>query len=220
MEQIKSKNVKIIIKVFWIFLLGSFLGSIIESGYTLIHANKLEIRKGLIYGLFVQVYGIGAIAYYLLCNKTQKTYKIFIMGMMLGGIVEYLCSFLQEIFLGTVSWDYSNNFLNFNGRTSLKYCIYWGIIAIIFLKFIYPMIQKLDKIVFNKAFIVITISMMIYMSLNLWISAVAIMREEERKINIPAQTRLDEFLDKQFPDELLEKVYQNRKSFNKIKTNI
>ena len=210
MEKIENKYIQIAIKVFWIFVIGSFLGAIIEMGYVLVHANKIEIRKGLIYGLFVQVYGMGAVAYYILCNKVKKPYKVFFLGILMGGLVEYFCSFLQEIFLGSISWDYSHNFINFNGRTSLQYCIYWGIIAIVFLKFIYPIVQKLDKIIYTKVFTIITVFMVIYMTLNVWISTVAVMREEERHSNIPANSALDRFLDERYPDEFLKKIYQNK----------
>lgn len=214
MGKITNKYVKITIKIFWIFVIGSFLGSVIEMGYVIVHANKIEIRKGLIYGFFVQIYGMGAVAYYILCNKIKKTHKIFFAGMIMGGLIEYLCSFLQEIFLGTVSWDYSNNFINFNGRTSLEYCICWGIIAIVFLKLIYPITQKMDVLIYNKLFTVITVFMMVYMSINIGISTAAVIREEERKENIPANNIFERFLDEKFTDEFLKTIYQNKKSFD------
>ena len=215
MEEItKNKYVRAAIKIFWIFVICSFLGSIIEMGYVIVHANKIEIRRGLIYGFFVQVYGMGAVAYYILCNKVKKPYKVFLIGMIMGGVIEYIFSLLQEIFLGSVSWDYSDRFLNFNGRTCLQYCIYWGIIAIVFLKLIYPLIQKMDKIIYTKIFTLITVFMLIYMSINVWISTVAVIRQEERKEHIPASSKFEEYLDRKFPDEFLQEIYQNKKSFD------
>ena len=70
--------------------------------------------------------------------------------MVLGGIVEYLFSFFQEKFFGTVSWDYSNLWFNINGRTSLLHCLYWGTGGVLFVKYIYPFIEKLINKECNK----------------------------------------------------------------------
>ena len=85
--------------------------------YALVYTRTIEIRQGLIYGPFIQVYGMGALAFYFLVKTEQDPKKLFFKGMIMGGVLEYLCSFFQEIFFGSVSWDYSNLFLNLNGRT-------------------------------------------------------------------------------------------------------
>ena len=41
-------------------------------------------------------------------------------------------------------WDYSNDFLNIQGRVSLLYSIFWGVIGLILLEKLHPFIQ--DKI--------------------------------------------------------------------------
>lgn len=70
--------------------------------------------------------------------------------MIMGGTLEYLCSFFQEILFGTISWNYSDLFLNLNGRTSILYCFYWGIIAVVFLKVVYPWLQKIEPLIYKK----------------------------------------------------------------------
>ena len=49
---------------------------------------------------------------------------------------------------------------------------------------------------------------------NISISWTAANRQEERMKNIPAQGRMDMFLDKYYPDEVMDKVYANK--INKI----
>ena len=56
--------------------------------------------------------------------------------MLLGGITEYLCSYIQEKAFGTISWDYSYLLFNINGRTSLLHCTYWGIAGILYITYI------------------------------------------------------------------------------------
>ena len=117
-----------IVKLFWIFLIGSFIGYIIETIVGLVQNGHLVSRQGLLFGPFIQVYGIGLVTYYLVISKikTRNYIKIFLISMLLGGIVEYLFSYFQEKLFGTISWDYSALLFNINGRTSLLHCIYWG----------------------------------------------------------------------------------------------
>ena len=103
-------------------MIGSLIGYIVEMIVALVQNGHLESRQGVLYGPFTPVYGIGIIVFYLFFNKvnTRQKGKIFIMSMILGGITEYLCSFLQEKIFGTVSWDYSNWIFNINGRTTIN----------------------------------------------------------------------------------------------------
>ena len=199
------------IKIFWIFIIGSVFGFFAEMFYALVYTRTLEIRRGLIYGPFIQIYGIGAVAYYPLISNVQEPKKAFISGMIMGGSLEYLCSFFQEIFFGTISWDYSNLFMNLNGRTSLLYCVYWGIIAIIYLKLVYPTFQKMDFLLDKTAIQVVTVFFILFMTFDITIYCMAGNSQQERHQNIPPKGKIDDFLDQTYPDELLDKIYNNKK---------
>lgn len=206
-----KKIINYIIKIFWIFVIGSVFGFFAEMMYGLVYTRTLEIRQGLIYGPFIQIYGMGAVAYYILISNIQEPKKAFFSGMIMGGMLEYLCSFFQEIFFGTISWDYSHLFMNLNGRTSLLYCVYWGIIAIIYLKMIYPMLQKIEPLLDKISVKVITVFFMLFMIFDITISCMAGNRQQERRQKIPAKGPIDEFLDRAYPDILLDRIYNNKK---------
>ncbi len=199
------------IKIFWIFVIGSVFGFFAEMLYALVYTRTLEIRQGLIYGPFIQIYGAGAVAYYILISYIQEPKKAFFSGIVMGGSLEYLCSFFQEIFFGTISWDYSNLFMNLNGRTSLLYGVYWGIIAVAYLKMVYPAFQKIEPIIDKKSVKIVTAFFMLFMTFDITISCMAGNRQQERHQNVPANGTIDEFLDRVYPDELLDKIYNNKK---------
>ncbi len=207
----KLKNYE---KIFWIFMLGCVLGYIYETIIVLFQKGYIESRQGLIYGPLSPVYGIGGIIYYKFFQnvKTRNKLTIFFMAMILGGTTEYICSLLQEEIFGTISWDYSYLPFNLNGRTSLLHCTYWGIAGIIYISCIEPIIVKMNKILDKKWMHVITICLLIFMIFNVFISAVASIRQKNRVYNIPAQNAFDEFLDKYYPDEYLNKIYANKKN--------
>lgn len=218
MDKSNNKLMKIInfiIKIFWIFVIGSLAGFFIEMIYTAVYTRTFVIRRGLIYGPFIQIYGMGAVAYYLLISKIKEPKEAFYTGMLMGGILEYVCSFFQEILFGTISWDYSHFFLNFNGRTCVLYCFYWGIIAVVFLKVVYPWLERIEPLMYKKGIRIFTIFLMIFMVFDIAISSMAAYRQQERHNNIHARNKIDEFLDNTYPDEYLDRVYNNKREIDK-----
>ncbi len=207
----QKKIINFIMKIFLIFIIGSVFGFVAEIVYAFIYTRDLEIRRGLIYGPFIQIYGIGALAYYLLISKIKEPKKAFFIGMFMGGCMEYLFSFFQELLFGTISWDYTSEFLNVNGRTCFLYCLYWGIIAVLFLKIIYPLCMKLDIILEYKQIKVLTVCLMLFMFFDITISCMAAVRQQERRNCVPANSKVDEFLDKHYTDTFLDSVYNNKK---------
>ncbi len=211
MKKVKQIN-KFILRCFWILVIGSVFGFFTEILYSLVYTRSLEIRRGLIYGPFIQVYGMGALAYYFLIRTEQNPKKVFFKGMILGGALEYLCSFFQELFFGNISWDYSHMILNFNGRTCIQYCFYWGVIGVVFLKAVYPILIKNDKYLDDMKVIIISYILMIFIIYDVAISIIATVRQNERAEGIEARNKFEEYLDQTYPDERLNKIYFNRQT--------
>ena len=194
----KEKNVKKELTIlFWSFIIGSIAGFIFEVTVVFFQKGHFELRQGLIYGPFIPVYGIGAMCYYIVLSKIKIKNKvqIFLITMVLGGITEYLCSFIQEKAFGTISWDYSYLPFNINGRTSLLHCIYWGIGGVLYITYIEPLLNKLIDKTNMKAFDLITIILSIFIVFDISISWMAADRQTERKNNIEPENHLDLFLD-------------------------
>ena len=212
----KEKIIQKLAKIFWIFLIGSILGYGIEMIVGLVQNGHFVSRQGLLFGPFIQVYGVGLVAYYLvISNIRKKSYiKIFFITMLLGGIVEYLFSYLQETWFGTISWDYSNLLFNIHGRTSLLHCLYWGIGGVLFVRFILPLIRSLNEWCKNTNFRFITAFLVLFITFDIVMSGMAGSRQLERKNNIAANGYIDNFFDEYYPDEKLEQIYSNAKTVN------
>ena len=212
----KESIIQKLTKIFWIFLIGSIIGYGIEMIVGLVQNGHFVSRQGLLFGPFIQVYGVGLVAYYLvISNIRKKSYiKIFFITMLLGGIVEYLFSYLQETWFGTISWDYSNLLFNIHGRTSLLHCLYWGIGGVLFVRFILPLIRNLNEWCKNTNFRFITAFLVLFITFDIVMSGMAGSRQLERKNNIAANGYIDNFFDEYYPDEKLEQIYSNAKTVN------
>ncbi len=198
-------------KFFWIFMIGCVIGVVVETIYGLIMDGYLQHRQGLIYGPFNPVYGSGAvfltIALYKLRNKSKIL--IFLVGAVLGGVFEFSCSVIQEFFTGTTSWDYTGQFGNIGGRTSLYFMAMWGALTLVWFWFILPAMSKLIEKMRGKVCFIITWIAIVFMIFNCFISAFAVYRMMARDQGIPPSNVFTKMLDEWYPDEFMENIYEN-----------
>ncbi len=158
-------------QILWYFIIFSIVGLIIETIFCYVTTGVIESRKGLIWGPFCPVYGVGATLLILLLNPYQdKLIKLFVMGSILGNAIEYLLSFILEAYYGTRFWDYSYLKWNLNGRICILYSIYWGILSVILIRFVKKGMDKfIYKIPNSKLFqIVIIIAIIIDVIATIW----------------------------------------------------
>lgn len=203
-------------KLFFIFLIGSVFGSLYEEILHLIQVwwatGQLDwsLRRGVIYGPFNVIYGFGAaVMIYLLMRKPYKIWEIFLMSAVLGGVVEYLVSFLQEVFTHTASWDYSNRFLNIGGRTTIPYMMFWGLLGILLVKVVYPLLSKLIERIPVDLGNTLYVVLAVFMVLNMLVSWTAIIRQTLRHNHVPAFTPVGEFYDEYYNDDYLQHYFPN-----------
>lgn len=131
-------------KLLLICFVGSFAGVVIEMLWCLITNGYIESRSGLVYGPFNLLYGVGAVALTvcLYTFRNRGAWISFLGGMIVGSVVEYICSWGQELIFGSRSWDYSHMPFNINGRICLLYSVFWGFLGVLWIKNIYPRMAK------------------------------------------------------------------------------
>lgn len=198
-------------KIIWVFFISALGGDLIETVYVKLTADIWMSRSSVLYGTFSIVWGVGAALLTVLLHgfSDKEDRYIFTGGFLLGGTYEYLCSVFTEVFFGTVFWDYSDMPFNIGGRTNLLFCIFWGILALVWVKICYPPISRwIEKIppVTGK---ILTWVCVVLMLCDILISAMAMIRYVERKEGIPAANQVERFVDSQYPDEMIEWVWPN-----------
>lgn len=144
----EEKNELKIYDLIWYFVIFSILGMIIETLYCYITTGVIESRQGLIWGPFCPVYGVGAVILIFVLNKYNKNWiKLFILGLILGSVIEYLLSYILEAIYGIRFWEYSYITEHINGRICLPYSIFWGVLSILVMKIVKPLIDKIIKLI-------------------------------------------------------------------------
>lgn len=202
-------------QIIWYSIIFSIFGLIIETLFCYLTTGVLESRKGLIWGPFCPVYGVGATILIILLDKYKNnSIKLFLIGSIAGNIIEYGLSYLLEAMYGTRFWDYSYLDWNLNGRICIKYSIFWGILAILLIKLIKPQIDKIiNKIPDSK---ILNIIMIILIIIDCGATVWAINTYQNRvvqnyfNVEVKKQNNIKQFIeDKLFSNEIMKKTFPN-----------
>lgn len=124
------------------FFFYSALGWLVESIYCSIAAGKI-INRGFLTGPICPIYGTGAVVMTLvLAPLKEYPILVFIVGLVVCDIVEFATSYIMEKLFHARWWDYSNKWLNIQGRICFRHSMYWGIASVLFIYFVHPNIGE------------------------------------------------------------------------------
>jgi uncharacterized membrane protein len=211
-------------QLFFYFIFYSFLGFILETIYRSIVSRGL-VYPGFLYGPYCPIYGFGLISLFILLPIKDILWIFIPATFIMISLVEYITGYLLEKLLDLRLWDYSSNFLNINGRISLKFSIYWTILAYLFIHFIHPIFEMIPGILENIGLLSImkylliplmlidllfTINKAIYTRKE--ISALDLILNEIEGLRDDAEDRL-EALRNDYEDLLAKLIKANRKLF-------
>ncbi len=203
-------------KIFLLFVMGAFLGDIVETVFCRITAGVWMSRSSLVWGPFSVVWGIGIAGATLLLYQYRERSSsfLFCIGVFLGGTFEYICSVFTEIFFGKIFWDYSAYQFNLGGRINLLFCFFWGIAAVVWFKGLYGSCSSLIEKCPVKQGIIITWILVVFMVCNVIVSCMALVRYDERSKAVPPEHAWQRVMDERFDNERMDRIYPNAKQPN------
>ncbi|MFV0362260.1 MAG: putative ABC transporter permease [Suipraeoptans sp.] len=198
-------------KLFWLFLIGSFLGAIVEIIFCRITSGIWMSRSSLVWGQFSIVWGLGIGLFTALLYRYKEcsSSTLFILGTLLGGFYEYCCSIFTEYVFGTVFWDYSKYQFNLGGRINLLYCFFWGIAAVIWFNLFFPKLSSLIELFPKKIGTTVTWLLLLFIVANITVSGLALKRYTERSSSIAPETGIESYIDYKYPDSKMQERYPN-----------
>lgn len=204
-------------KIILLFFIGAFLGDITETIFCRVTGGEWMSRSSVVWGPFSIVWGlaIAMVTQLLYRYKDKPASWLFVMGTLLGGAYEYLCSVFTEVVFGAVFWDYSAIPFNLGGRINLLYCFFWGIAAVTWIRYGYPLVAKGMKAVKRRIRPWMTALLAVFMAVNLVTSALALARYDARTSGAAPANAVDVLLDEHFDNARMERIYPNAKKVEK-----
>ena len=199
------------------FTIGAILGFGIEYVWYFVKHGTVLSKPGLLYGPFKPIYGFGFLMmtafYYLLKNK--KMIIIYLIGTILGGMFEYLMAVIPEKLFKLTYWRYDSFNLNIDGKVYIPYCFIWGLMLVLFIKFIYPRIEeKIIKIPF-----VVVLILNIFLVLDGTLTILAMYQYSNRAHNIPTTNSALKIIDEKYDNDYMKKKFPNMRIKKEVKKN-
>jgi uncharacterized membrane protein len=135
-----------------LFLIYSFLGVLIEVIFCLVRKRVLESRSGLLYLPLRPIYGIGGVGFAIFPHRfLNEPILVFLWGVVIGTVVEYVAALITEKAFGGVAWDYSDKLLNLQGKICLQYSCCWGLLALLAVYVLNPLVYAFVRLVGGDA---------------------------------------------------------------------
>lgn len=123
------------------FFLFSLMGWAGETTYRSLGEQRL-INTGFLFGPMCPIYGTGALVFEICLTPLKNHWwLVLILGMVLADLVEYFTSLIMEKLFNARWWDYTDEFMNLNGRICLKHTSYWGIASMVYVYFVSPLYE-------------------------------------------------------------------------------
>ena len=202
-----EKNFLSVSDLLWLFVIGAFLGDMVVW----------MSRSSLVWGPFSVVWGLALVLATVLLRqeKDRSDRYLFAFGTVMGGVYEYVCSAVTELLFGTVFWDYSKFKFNLGGRINLLYCFFWGIAAVVWMRYGYPLVLRGMEKVRSRVRPWMTVLLAVFMAVNMLTSALALARYDARTSGEAPKNSIDMLLDAHFDDVRMERIYPNAKKVTK-----
>ena len=165
MKKLDKETQKEISQYFLLFVIYSFIGWVFEIIIFAVMEQKL-VNRGLYIGPYCPIYGFGFLLIELLLRKyKEKPVLLFVMAIIICSILEYVTSVLLEIVFGIQLWDYSQNFMNLNGRICVQGALTFGVLAVVIIYKVNPklvaLLEKIPEISLKYLSIVIAVLMLL-----------------------------------------------------------
>lgn len=134
-----------------------------ESIFRSIMEKKI-INTGFLKGPICPIYGIGAIIMFTFLQSLENNIVLlFLASIIILTLWEYIVGVMLEKIFHTRYWDYSDHKFNIQGRICLSNSIYWGVLGVVFVKYIHPNIQNLiQKVDIKLLYFIVTILMVVF----------------------------------------------------------
>ena len=142
------------------FFIYAFLGWSLETLYSLFVLGHFT-NRGFLFGPLCPIYGYGALILCIFLRKYKKnSIALFFLSVIVFSVFEYIVSFGLDALFAMHWWDYTQDFMNLNGRISIFYSFAWGIIAILFINHIHPFFKRKINLLLSKIPYVIQITIL------------------------------------------------------------
>ena len=150
----------------FLFCVCATAGWCIEVVYRGFRHRKV-VNPGFLTGCCLPIYGMGgAILYFLsglklrtLPNDYVRVAVILLMAMGIMTLIELIGGLIAVKYFRVRLWDYSEEWMNFQGVICPKFSLIWGLVCAIYYFFVYPFLHGIAERVIELPLLILLVGM-------------------------------------------------------------
>lgn len=163
------------LQLIWLFFLYSFIGWCGEVCIAAFSRRKF-VNRGFVNSPFCPIYGFGAVLFAIfLPELTANPFFLFLAGMILATVLEYITGLLMEKIFHQKLWDYSSIRFHLDGYICLPCSLLWGLLALLTMLVLNPLLCSLTSLVPHVITLVILWSLSGILLVDFLTSAMAVL---------------------------------------------
>ena len=156
--------------LFLIFLTGCLVGWIYEEIFYWITEGLLR-NRGILYGPWLPIYGIGALGIYAMKPLKKTPVLLFFLCAAVTGVVEYIIGFAGIHLFGMRLWDYRGLLLNIDGIICLRSVVSFAVMGLVFHDLLEPAAERMVRKVNQNTIHIACLSLFILLLADCLLSA-------------------------------------------------
>jgi len=137
---------EILLEYLFLYCLCAILGWCLEVIYRGFRHRKV-VNPGFLTGCWLPLYGVGGCILYLLSglelammpNAVLRTVCILLLAMAIMTVIELIGGLIAVKLFHVRLWDYSKEWLNYEGLICPKFSLFWGLICALYYFLLYPL---------------------------------------------------------------------------------
>lgn len=138
----RKLNIDRLCYLFLIFLTGCLVGWIYEEVFYWITEGLLR-NRGILYGPWLPIYGIGALGIYAMKPVRKNPALLFFLCAAVTGIVEYIIGAAGICLFGMRLWDYRGLLWNLDGLICLRSVVSFAVMGLVFHYLLEPAAERM-----------------------------------------------------------------------------
>ena len=194
-----------VVEFLFVFLVSSFLGSVIETLWGLGSGGVPGIRSALVFGYLNPLYGSAVIALSVLYSRISKWRDLGVIVLFSAVLYLFvlLVGLLQDVLLSSGTWSFVGPFDSVRGDHSLLFIVALSVLSLFWIRDILPLLIGVFRKMNRNFAAVVIVCVFLCAIADAAVSFGAVKRWVERKNGLEAASAPAHLLDRYFPDEVL-----------------
>ncbi len=213
-----TENPVTLFNLFWIFVICSVVGLVVETIVSYPIDGVWKNRAGLVWGPFSPIYGVGGVLITMALSRLAQRplWELFLASALLGGAFELVAGWFWKHAFGIIAWSYIDQPFNIAGYTCLGVSIVWGMAGVAWIKLGLPLTMRLSNSIPHGARGWLTVVLAVFLAADVVVTLASFSFWFDRQAGLPVTTNIAQFFAQYFGDDFMSQRFQTMSMWTQL----